>query len=44
MAKEWANKDTYHQSHRVLEPRMPRPRGKAILRSILACGDATSRS
>jgi hypothetical protein len=42
MAKEWANKDRYHPSHGVPEPRMPVPRGKAIVRSIPAWEDASS--
>jgi hypothetical protein len=29
MAKEWANKDKYHPSNGVLEPRMQMPRAKA---------------
>jgi hypothetical protein len=44
MAKEGANKDGYNPSHGVPEPRMPLPRGKAVLRSVPACGDASSRS
>jgi hypothetical protein len=44
MAKEWANKDTYNPSHGVPKPRMPLPRGKAVVRSVPAWGDASSRS
>jgi hypothetical protein len=44
MAKEWANKDRYNPSHGVPKPRMPLPRGKAIVRSIPTWGDASSRS
>jgi hypothetical protein len=44
MAKEWANKDRYNPSHGVPKPRMPLPRGKAIVRSVPAWGDASSRS
>jgi hypothetical protein len=44
MAKECANKDKYHPSNVVLEPRMPLPKGKAVVRSVLAWGDARSRS
>jgi hypothetical protein len=44
MAKEWANKDRYNPSHGVPKPRMPLPRGKAVVRSIPAWGDASSRS
>jgi hypothetical protein len=36
MAKDWANKDRYNPSHGVPKPRMPLPRGKAVMRSILA--------
>jgi hypothetical protein len=43
MAKEWANKDRYNLSHGVPEPRMP-PKGKAVVRSVLTWGDASSRS
>jgi hypothetical protein len=39
MAKEWANKDKYHPSNGVLEPRVQMPRAKAIVRTILAWGD-----
>jgi hypothetical protein len=44
MAKEWANKDMYNPSHGVPKPRMPLPRGKAMVRSIPTCGEASSRS
>jgi hypothetical protein len=37
--KEWANKDRYHPSNGVPEPRMKMPRAKAIVRTILAWGD-----
>jgi hypothetical protein len=39
MAKEWANKDKYHPSNGVLEPRVQMPRAKAIVRTVLAWGD-----
>jgi hypothetical protein len=44
MSKEWENKDKYHPSHGVPEPRMPLPRGKVIVRSIPTWGDASSRN
>jgi hypothetical protein len=44
MAKEWANKNRYNPSHGVPKPHMPLPRGKAIVRSIPAWGDASSHS
>jgi hypothetical protein len=44
MAKEWANKDRYNPSHSVPKPRMPLPRGKAVVRSVPTWGDASSRS
>jgi hypothetical protein len=44
MAKEWANKDRYSPSHGVPKPRMPLARGKAVVRSVSAWGDASSRS
>jgi hypothetical protein len=44
MAKEWANKDRYNPSHGVPKPRMPLPRGKAVVRSVPAWGDVNSRS
>jgi hypothetical protein len=43
MAKEWANKDRYNPSHGVPKPRMPLPRGKAVVRSVPTWGDASSR-
>jgi hypothetical protein len=33
MAKEWANKDKYHPSSGVLEPRVQMPRAKASVRT-----------
>lgn len=39
MAKEWANKDKYHPSNGVLEPRVQLPRAKASVRSVLAWGE-----
>jgi hypothetical protein len=39
MEKEWANKDKYHFSNAILEPRMQMPRAKAIVRTVLAWGD-----
>jgi hypothetical protein len=44
MAKEWANKDRYHPSHGVLEPRMPVLKGKGFVRKDPAWGDVKSRS
>jgi hypothetical protein len=44
MAKEWANKDRYNPSHGVHKPRIPLPRGKIVVRSVPAWGDASSRS
>jgi hypothetical protein len=44
MTKEWANKDRYNPSHGVPKPRMPLPRGKAVVRSVPAWGDASSHS
>jgi hypothetical protein len=44
MAKEWAYRDRYNPSHGVHKPRMPLPSGKAIMRSVPAWGDASSRS
>jgi hypothetical protein len=44
MAKDWANKDRYNTSHGVPKPRMPLPRGKTVVRSVPAWGDASSRS
>jgi hypothetical protein len=39
MAKEWANKDKYHPSNGVFEPRMQMPRAKAIVRTVPAWGE-----
>jgi hypothetical protein len=39
MAKEWANKDKYHPSNGVLEPRVQMPRAKVSVRTILAWGE-----
>jgi hypothetical protein len=39
MAKEWANKDKYHPSNGVLEPRVQMPRAKASVRTIPALGE-----
>jgi hypothetical protein len=39
MAKEWANKDKYHPSSGVLEPRVQMPRAKASVRIVPACGE-----
>jgi hypothetical protein len=36
MAKEWANKDKYHSSNSVLEPRVQMPRAKASERTVPA--------
>jgi hypothetical protein len=44
MAMEWANKDRYNPSHGVPKRCMPLPRGKAVVRSVPAWGDASSRS
>jgi hypothetical protein len=44
IAKEWANNDWYNPSHGVPKPRMPLPMGKAVVRSVPAWGDASSRS
>jgi hypothetical protein len=44
VAKEWANKDRYNPSHGVPKPLMPLPRGKVVVRSVLAWGDASSRN
>jgi hypothetical protein len=44
MAKEWANKDRYNPSHGIPKPCMPLPRGKAVVRSVPAWGDASSCS
>jgi hypothetical protein len=39
MAKEWANKDKYHSSNVVLEPRVQMPRAKASVRTVPAWGE-----
>jgi hypothetical protein len=39
MAKEWANKDKYHPSSGVHEPRVQMPRAKASVRTVLAWGE-----
>jgi hypothetical protein len=39
MAKEWANKDRYHPSHGVPEPRMPLPKGKGVVHAVPAWRD-----
>jgi hypothetical protein len=39
MAKEWANKDRYHPSHGVPEPRMPLPKGKGFVYTVTAWKD-----
>jgi hypothetical protein len=39
MAKEWANKDKYHPSNDVLEPRVQMPRAKASVRTVPAWGE-----
>jgi hypothetical protein len=39
MAKEWANKDRYHPSHDVLEPRVQLRRDKASVRTVPAWGE-----
>jgi hypothetical protein len=39
MAKEWANKDKYHPSNGVLEPRVQMPRTKASVRTVPAWGE-----
>jgi hypothetical protein len=44
MAKEWANKDRYHLSHGVPEPRMPLPKGKGFVHKDPTWGDVRSRS
>jgi hypothetical protein len=41
MAKEWANKDMYHPSNDVLEPRVQMPRAKASVR-IVQLGESES--
>jgi hypothetical protein len=39
MAKEWANKNRYHPSHDVPEPRVQLPRTKASVRTVPAWGE-----
>jgi hypothetical protein len=39
MAKEWANKDKYHRSDGVFEPRVQMPRAKASVRTVRAWGE-----
>jgi hypothetical protein len=39
MVKEWANKDKYHPSSGVLEPRVQMPRAKASVRTIPVWGE-----
>jgi hypothetical protein len=39
MSKEWANKDKYHLSNGVLEPRVQLPRAKASARTVPAWGE-----
>jgi hypothetical protein len=39
MAKEWANKDKYHPSNGVLEPRVLMPRAKSSVRTVPARGE-----
>jgi hypothetical protein len=42
MAKEWANKDRYHPSHGVPEPRMSLPKGKGFVYTVPAWRDRRS--
>jgi hypothetical protein len=42
MAKEWANKDKYHPSSGVLEPRVQMPRAKASVRTVPGWGERKS--
>jgi hypothetical protein len=42
MAKEWANKDKYHPSSGVLEPRVQMPKAKASVRIVPAWGERKS--
>jgi hypothetical protein len=37
--EEWANKDKYHHSNAVLEPRVQMPRAKASLRTVPSWGE-----
>jgi hypothetical protein len=39
MAKEWANKDRYHPSHDVPEPRVQLPRAKVSVRTVPTWGE-----
>jgi hypothetical protein len=39
MAKEWTNKDRYHPSHDVPEPRVQLPRAKANVRTVPVWGE-----
>jgi outer membrane biosynthesis protein TonB len=39
MVKEWANKDKYHRSDGVLEPRVQMPRAKTSVRIVPAWGE-----
>jgi hypothetical protein len=39
MAKEWANKDKYHPSDGVLDPRVQMPMAKASVRIVRAWGE-----
>jgi hypothetical protein len=39
MTKEWANKDKYHPSNGVLEPRVQMPRAKASVRTVPSWGE-----
>jgi hypothetical protein len=39
MAKEWANKDKYHPSSGVLEPRVKMPKAKASVRTVPSLGE-----
>jgi hypothetical protein len=42
MAKEWANKEKYHPSSGVHEPRVQMPRAKESVRTVPAWGERTS--
>jgi hypothetical protein len=39
MVKEWSNKDKYHLSNGILEPRVQMPRAKASVRTVPAWGE-----
>jgi hypothetical protein len=39
MEKKWANKDKYHPSNGVLEPRVQMPKAKGSVRIVLAWGE-----